>query len=163
MYSSFHLPPLPSTTSLYLKNMYSCIFFTPLSFSLSIYQCIHPPLPGCSLYLNISPLTIHSSIRREGLKSMVTVQSGKLANVAALLGWGNGWGKRLGGEERKLEQNGELLEWKGRVCLCWPSPHFLFLLCRLAIDFPPSFTDYLAHNPVCFPHVSTHHLFHTSI
>lgn len=47
-----------------------------------------PPLPTSSLYLNVFPLTLHSSIRREGLKSMVTVQSKvNWQTLPALLGW----------------------------------------------------------------------------
>lgn len=128
--------------------MYSCTFFTPLSLSLSVYQCIRPPLPPSPapfLYLNIFPLPIHSSIRGERLKSTVTVLSGvNWQMLPALLGWRE-WARRRAvrrGEEiaTKMESS-----WKGEgeagfvYCLhnfwfllrCLFNPQFRMFTCFL--------------------------------
>lgn len=111
MYSSFHLSLLPSTTtcstlpSTY-KNIYSCIFFTPLSFTLSIYQCIHPPLPGSSLNLNIFT-TYHSSIHpQRGIEEHGhSAEWVELANAACTTGMeGMGRGKDWEGRQRNYSR-----------------------------------------------------------
>lgn len=61
------------------------------------------PLPTPSLYLNVFPLTIHSSIREEGLKSMVTVQSEvNWQTLPALLGWRELVRRETGREGKKI-------------------------------------------------------------
>lgn len=138
--------------------MYSCIFLTPLSFSLSLYQCIHLPLPESSLYLNVFPLTIHSSICRVGLKSPVTVQSGVNWQMRpVLLGWGE-WARRRtgrGGKEITAEWRAFGME-KERLPLFTVSaffipsslPHYRFLSLFHGI-FSPQFS--------MFTHVSSLH------
>lgn len=144
--------------------MYSCIFFTPLSFSLSIYQCVHPPLPGSSLYLNIFPLTIHPSIRREGLKSTVTVQSGiNWQMPPARLGWREWMRRRTGrgGEEITAEWRAFGMEGE-RLPLFTVSTFFI-------PSSPPRHRSLsLFHgnfSPLSsmFTHVSSFHFFHALI
>ena len=130
---SFNSPPLLSTApSLFYRGFKKHVFllssspshihhFPPLkkhvfmhlfhpSLLLAVNLSVNPPSPPrvLSLYLNISPLTIHSSILREGLKSTGTVQSGKLAGVACTTGTRE-WVRRKDWEERRGNQSLPLL------------------------------------------------------
>lgn len=142
-----------NTPLCFLKNMYSCIFFLPLSpshcQSISVSTL---PSPRSALYLNIFPLTIHPSIRREGLKSRVTVQSGlNWWILPALLGWRE-WMRRAGRGEKEItaERRAFKME-RWSLTLFTLCTFFLFLHSRLAIDFSPSFTVYFSHSSVCLP------------
>lgn len=104
MYFPFHLSFLPSTTlsspllkkHIFMRLFHSCLL---LLVNLSVFP---PSPPGSSHYLNISPLTFHPSIPREGLKSVVTVQSEYIGKC--LHYWDGVMGRRKrtgrGGEER---------------------------------------------------------------
>lgn len=95
MYSSFHLSLLPPTTPCSklpsaLKNMHSCILLP-----------VNPPAYPPSSPHQSFPLTIHPSIHREGVESMVTVQSGvNWQTLPALLAW-RGWVRKRTGRGGK--------------------------------------------------------------
>ena len=115
------------------------------------------------LYVNVFPLTIHSSIRRERLKSMVKVQSRvNWQMLPAQLGWrewvmrGTGWGGKELTTERRPFSNG-----KGETASVYLRLIFYSSICASSVSllFPG-----IAHSSVClstFPPstTSTHSFF----
>lgn len=158
----FLLSSLPShihhsllNSHLYLKNMYSSIFFTPpllLAVSLSVYPTSPPLL--LSLFKHF-PL-YHSFIRpQRGIEDYGhSAEWSKLSNAACTIGM-EGMSEKKGWEEREGNCTKMESSWngKGEAVSVYLRHVFLFLRHHLAIDFYSSLTVYLTPSSVCL-HVS---------